>query len=91
MPRRPLSRPPGNDWLNPPTRRCAFSAELDTSAYDTGVKVSDRHMDALPLTRHDWHSDWNYTLRPEAYDQAASAPDPPAGPAPTWPGSVTRR
>ena len=31
-------------------------------------------MDALPLTRHDWHSDWNYTLRPEAYDQAAGAP-----------------
>ena len=41
-------------------------AELDTSAYDTGVKISDRQMDALPLTRHDWHGDWNYTLRPEA-------------------------
>jgi hypothetical protein len=40
-------------------------AELDTSAYDTGVKVSDRQMDALPLTRHDWHGDWNYTLRPQ--------------------------
>src|SRR5579863_2590507 len=26
-------------------------AELDTSAYDTGVQVSDRQMDALPLTR----------------------------------------
>jgi hypothetical protein len=34
-------------------------AEPDTGAYDTGVKVSDRHMDALPLTRHDWHGDWN--------------------------------
>ena len=34
-------------------------AELDASAYDTGVKVSDRQMDALPLTRHDWHGDWN--------------------------------
>ena len=40
-------------------------AELDTGAYDTGIKVSDRQMDALPLTRHDWHGDWNYTLRPE--------------------------
>ena len=39
-------------------------AELDTSAYDTGVKISNRQMDALPLTRHDWHGDWNYTLRP---------------------------
>ena len=57
-------------------------AELDTSAYDTGVKISDRQMDALPLTRHDWHGDWNYTLRPEAYDQAAGAPDPSGRPSP---------
>jgi hypothetical protein len=49
-------------------------AELDASDYDTGVQVSDRQMDALPLTRHDWHGDWNYTLRPEAYDPAPGAP-----------------
>ena len=65
-------------------------AELDTGAYGTGVKVSDQQMDALPLTRHDWHGDWNYTLRPEAYDQAAGTPARPAGPAPTWPGSAAR-
>ena len=57
-------------------------AELDTSTYDTGVKVSDRQMDALPLTRHDWHGDWNYTLRPESYDQDAGAPDPFDRPSP---------
>jgi len=57
-------------------------AELDTSAYDTGIKISDRQMDALPLSRHDWHGDWNYTLRPEAYDQAAGAPDPFDRPSP---------
>lgn len=51
-------------------------AELDTGAYDTGVQVSDPQMEALPLTRHDWHGDWNYTLRPEAYDPAAGAPHP---------------
>ena len=28
----------------------------------TGVKITDTEMDALPLTRHDWHGDWNYTL-----------------------------
>ena len=50
-------------------------AELDDQHLRTGVKVSDRQMDALPLTRHDWHGDWNYTLRPEAYDQDAGAPD----------------
>jgi hypothetical protein len=50
-------------------------AELGPGVYDTGVQVSDAQMDALPLTRHDWHGDWNYTLRPEAYDHAAGAPD----------------
>ncbi len=57
-------------------------AELDTSAYDTGIKVSDRQMDALPLTRHDWHGDWNYTLHPKGYDQDAGAPDPFDQPSP---------
>jgi hypothetical protein len=57
-------------------------AELDDSTYETGVKVSDRQMDALPLTRHGWHGDWNYTLRPEAYDQDAGIPDPFDRPSP---------
>jgi transposase len=57
-------------------------AELDTGAYDTGVKISDRQMDALPLTRHDWHGDWNYTLRSESYDPAAGAPYPFHQPSP---------
>ena len=57
-------------------------AELDSGAYDTGIKISDGQMDALPLTRHDWHGDWNYTLRPEAYDQAGGAPDPFDQPSP---------
>ena len=57
-------------------------AELDTSTYDTGVKISDRQMEALPLTRHNWHGDWNYTLRPQAYDQDSSAPDPFDQPSP---------
>jgi len=50
-------------------------AELDTSAYPTGVKVSHAEMDALPLARHDWHGDWNYTLHPA----------PAAAPAPAQP------
>jgi hypothetical protein len=37
-------------------------AEHDTGWYPTGVKITDAEMDALPLTRHDWHGDWNYTL-----------------------------
>ena len=52
-------------------------AELDPGRYPDGVKVSDEQMAALPLDRHDWHGDWNYTLRPES---PAPAPQPP-GPA----------
>jgi hypothetical protein len=48
-------------------------AELDTGAYPAGVKVSRAEMDALPLDRHDWHGEWNYTLHP--------APAAPPGPA----------
>jgi Rhodopirellula transposase DDE domain/Helix-turn-helix of DDE superfamily endonuclease len=39
-------------------------AELDTGAYDTGIEISDAQVAALPLTRHRFHGDWNYTLRP---------------------------
>jgi hypothetical protein len=57
-------------------------ADLDPGSYPDGVKVSDARMSALPLVRHDWHGDWNYTLRPEAYDPAAGAPDPFDQPSP---------
>jgi transposase len=58
-------------------------AELDTSAYPTGIKISPAEMDALPLTRHPWHGDWNYTLRTRA---PAAPPAPaPAPPAPSRP------
>jgi hypothetical protein len=59
-------------------------AELDAGAYETGVKVSDEQMGALPLDRHDWHGDWNYTLRPEPPAPLAARP-PARGPArPGW-------
>ena len=37
-------------------------AELDRGAYPTGVKVSDAELATVPLTRHDWHGGWNYTI-----------------------------
>lgn len=40
-------------------------AELDDHDYPKGIKITDQQMAALPLTRHDFHGDWNYTLRPE--------------------------
>ena len=37
-------------------------AELDRGFYPTGVKVTDAELGAVPLTRHDWHGEWNYTI-----------------------------
>jgi hypothetical protein len=51
-------------------------AELDDGEYATGLQVSDAQMKALPLERHDWHGDWNYTLHPRQYDRPSSVPDP---------------
>jgi len=52
-------------------------AELDTGTYPPGATISDEQMAALPLHRHDWHGDWNYTLQPEP-----PAPAPPPRPRP---------
>jgi hypothetical protein len=37
-------------------------AELDQGHYPIGVKVTDKQLAAVPLTRHEWHGDWNYTV-----------------------------
>ena len=37
---------------------------LDTNEYPIGVKYTNADIDALPLTRHDFHGEWNYTLTP---------------------------
>jgi hypothetical protein len=39
-------------------------AALDTHAYETGIKVSDHELASVRLTRHDFHGDWNYTIKP---------------------------
>ncbi len=39
-----------------------MTAQLDTATYQTGVTVSDREMNKLPITRDPWHGEWNYTL-----------------------------
>ena len=59
------------------------AAELDTDTYQTGVRVSDGQMAALPLARHEWHGDWNYTLRPDPYPHLpVTEPDPFDQPSP---------
>src|SRR5436305_975768 len=62
-------------------------AELDTSTYDTGITVTDAQIDALAMSRHRFHGDWNYTLhtdtdtpsmsRSAAASRAATISPPP--------------
>ncbi len=37
-------------------------AHRDTGYYPTGVKITKTELAAVPLTRHDFHGDWNYTV-----------------------------
>jgi len=37
---------------------------LDTAPYPTGVRYTDEDVTALPLTRHEFHGEWNYSLNP---------------------------
>jgi hypothetical protein len=39
-------------------------AELDKGEYPTKVQVSDAEFDALRLTPHQFHGEWNYTITP---------------------------
>lgn len=48
-------------------------AELDPGHYPTGIEITDAQIAALPLHRHRFHGDWNYTLNP-----AGAQPSPAA-------------
>jgi transposase len=37
---------------------------LDTDQYPIGIKYTMKDVDALPITRHDFHGEWNYTVQP---------------------------
>src|SRR5512133_3609589 len=41
-------------------------AELDRGRYPLGVKVRDQDLATVPLVRHEFHGEWNYTIRPAA-------------------------
>jgi len=41
-------------------------AQLDQGYYPTGIKITSKQLAAIPLTRHEFHGDWNYTILPAA-------------------------
>jgi hypothetical protein len=52
------------------TTGLTVTAYLDTGDYPTGIKITNRQMKDLPITRDPWHGEWNYTLHPR------DTPDP---------------
>jgi hypothetical protein len=39
-------------------------AHLDTNVYPTQMKISAEEMATLPITPHNFHGEWNYTVKP---------------------------
>jgi len=38
----------------------------DLNTYPKGIKVTDQEMEALPIVKHDFHGEWNYTIAPQS-------------------------
>jgi hypothetical protein len=47
-------------------------AELDTGTYPTGLTYTKKQVDALPITPHGFHGEWNYTIAREPADTPTS-------------------
>ncbi len=41
-------------------------AQLDETTYPAKLRVSDAELDAVNLTRDEFHGEWNYTIKPRA-------------------------
>jgi hypothetical protein len=41
-----------------------INAELDTSLYETGLKVTDEEFAAIKIKKAKFHGEWNYTISP---------------------------
>ena len=45
----------------------SVKAELDSSEYPKGIKVSDDEFAAINIVRDDFHGEWNYSISPREY------------------------
>ena len=48
-------------------------AEIDHRSYPKGVVVPDEQMERIQLSRHEFHGDWNYTIRPTSASRCESS------------------
>lgn len=44
------------------TTGLTVQAAYDPEWYATGVKISDTELATIPITPHEWHGEWNYTI-----------------------------
>jgi hypothetical protein len=44
------------------TTGLTIQASYDPNPYPKGVKITDAQLAAVPLRRHAWHGEWNYTI-----------------------------
>ncbi len=51
-------------------------AVLDQGTYPTGVKVTKAQLAAVPLTRHQFHGEWNYTIHKGPISEPAPIKQP---------------
>jgi len=50
-----------------------INAVLDQREYLTGVRYSKEEVEALRMTRHDFHGEWNYTFYPHPEEPTSTA------------------
>jgi len=46
------------------TTGLTVQAAYDNTWYERGIKITDQQMQQIPLQPHDWHGEWNYTIKP---------------------------
>jgi hypothetical protein len=60
-PRQPSGDRPA-DRLDQHGNRPEVCCEIDGNLYPEGIKVPDQEMQAINTSRHEFHSEWNYTI-----------------------------
>ena len=39
-----------------------MKAVLDENIYEKGIKITDKELGEINLSRHEFHGNWNYTI-----------------------------
>lgn len=53
------------------TKGLKVKSDLDEQHYPTDIKVSDEELKALPIDRHEFHGEWNYTITPSFVEKSS--------------------